>query len=339
MILTLGQDSPMLSSPTQSPVAAATHTTSGSPTVRFAYRGSGMPLFALMLKNMLLSLVTLGIYLAWAKTERRTYLWQNIEVHGHRLRYHGTGKELFFGYLKVVLGYLVFMGVPLAVGAIAGKTAGSITQVLLALALLPLIPFAIWGSRRYLLSRTSWRGVHMRLEGSGTEFAKTLGLGYLLTIVTFGFYAPIWFNRIHRVMVNASGIGTKSFDYRGEDKVAFRMGVKGFFLSIITLGIYSFWYQAELARFQIGNTWFDGAKGEIDITGGDMFKLTLLQIFGLTFSLGLAFPWIMTYSLQFMLERIRFAGPIDFAHIYQTTGSGSAAADGLADALDVGLGL
>ena len=32
-------------------------------------------------------------------------------------------------------------------------------------------------------------------------------------------------------------------------------------------------------------------------------------------------------------------GPIDFAHIYQAASSGNAAADGLADALDVGLAI
>ena len=65
--------------------------------------------------------------------------------------------------------------------------------------------------------------------------------------------------------------------------------------------------------------------------------LTLLQIFGLTFTLGLAFPWITAYTLRFMLERLRFVGHIDFSHIYQVDSQGSASADGLADALDVGL--
>lgn len=70
-----------------------------------------------------------------------------------------------------------------------------------------------------------------------------------------------------------------------------------------------------------------------------LFKLTLLQIFGITLSLGLAFPWITCYSLSFVLERMKLVGPIDFAHIYQADAQGSATEDGLADALDVGVGL
>ena len=37
------------------------------------------------------------------------------------------------------------------------------------------------------------------------------------------------------------------------------------------------------------------------------------------------------------MSRLRFVGPIDFARIYQANADGSATADGLADALDVGV--
>lgn len=306
---------------------------------RFGFRGEGLALFTLILKNMLLTLVTLGIYVPWAKTERRKYIWQNVEIAGHRLRYHGTGKELFIGYLKVALAYGAFVGLPLLVNWLAGKTTGIIVQVLLALGLVAVIPYAIWGARRYLLSRTSWRGVHFRLEGDANAYAKALIGGYLLTIVTLGFYAPYWMNRLYRLITEASALGTRRFEYRGSDKEAFRIMVKGLLLSIVTFGIYGFWYQANLFRFRLENTWFDGAHGETELKGTDMMMLTCIQVFGLVFSLGFAFPWIATYSLNYVLERTRFVGPIDFAHIYQAASSGNATADGLADALDVGLAI
>jgi uncharacterized membrane protein YjgN (DUF898 family) len=309
----------------------------------FAFVGSGAAFFALVIKNMLLSLVTLGIYLPWAKTERRQYLWQNIEIAGHRLRYHGTGKELFIGYLKVIAGYLVFVGAPILVGKVLGKVAGGVVQVGLFLAVLLLIPFAIWGSRRYLLSRTSWRGVRFRLgDGSGTEakrFARVFVVGYLFTILSLGLFGPIWANRMHAVLLNATALGTRSFEYRGEDKVVFKMTLKALPLILLTLGLYYFWYLAKLSRYQTENTWFDGARGDLEITGGEILQLVLLQILALTFSLGLAFPWVTTYSLRFYLARMRFVGPIRFAQIYQADSQGDASADGLADALDVGIAL
>ncbi len=306
---------------------------------RFAFRGEGLPLFTLILKNMLLTLVTLGVYVPWAKTERRKYIWQNVEIAGHRLRYHGTGKELFIGYLKVLAAYAVFIGLPMLVNWTAGKTTGIIVQIVLALGLVAVIPYAIWGARRYLLSRTSWRGVHFRLEGDPHAYAKALIGGYLLTIVTLGFYAPYWMNKLYRLMTEASALGTRNFEYRGGDKEAFRIMVRGMLFTILTFGIYSFWYQANLLRFRLENTWFDGAHGETDLKGSDLMMLTCIQVFGLVFSLGFAFPWIATYSLNYVLERTRFVGPIAFANIYQAASTGNATADGLADALDVGLAI
>jgi uncharacterized membrane protein YjgN (DUF898 family) len=306
---------------------------------RLAFRGEGLALFTLILKNMLLTLVTLGIYLPWAKTERRKYIWQNIDVAGHRLRYHGTGRELFIGYLKVAGAYAAFFLLPWGVTSVAGKTAGLIVQLTLLAGLIAVVPFAIWGAHRYLLSRTSWRGIHFRLEGKASRYAKEFVLGYLLAIVTLGLYGPVWMNRLHRLMTEATAIGTRQFAYSGEDKEAFRIGVKGVLLSLVTFGIYLFWYQAKLLRFRIENTQFDGARGQTDLTGTDLLMLTCIQVFGVTFSLGLAFPWIVAYTLGYVLERTRFVGPIDFAHIYQAASSGNATADGLADALDVGLAI
>ena len=315
----------------------------GAEVLNFAFMGSGGAFFALVVKNMLLSLMTLGLYLPWAKTSRRQYMWQNIEVAGHRLRYHGTGRELFVGYAKVVLGYLIFIATPIAATKLLGKPVGISLQVLLSLALVAVIPFAIWGSRRYLLSRTSWRGIRFRLaDGSGHEakrFAKTMVFGYLLTLVTLGLYGPIWTNRMHAIMTNATALGTQPFAYRGEDKVVFKLALKAIPLILITFGIYSFWYAAKLLRYQADNTWFDGAHGELHIRGGELFQLMLMQIFALTFTLGLAFPWVTTYSLRFYLSRLRFVGPIQFARIYQADSGGDASANGLADALDVGIAL
>lgn len=309
------------------------------PTHAFAFTGSGVAFFALVAKNMLLTLLTLGIFLPWAKTERRKYLWQNIEIAGHRLRYHGTGKELLVGYAKVVVAYLVFIGVSATAIKVLGPTLGFVVQVGLGIAVLALVPFAIWGSRRYLLSRTSYRGVRFGLERDAKPFAKLFFGGYLLTLLTLGIYAPIWMNRMHRMQLEATSIGTRAFVYRGADRVVFRMAIKYFLLSFVTFGLSLFWYQAALARYQIENTWLDGAHGKLELEGGELFSLFLLQLFATTLSLGLAFPWVATYTMRFYLARMTMVGPIDFARIYRAESSGDATADGLADALDVGIAL
>ena len=225
---------PPVSAASTSPLRPVT----GPPEVyRFRFHGQGGELFVLLLKNVLLTLVTLGIYAAWAKTERRQYTWNRLEVHGQRFLYTGTGKELFIGYLKVVGFYLAFILLAALVGAVAGQGPQAVVQGLLGIAVFVLVPFAIYWSRAYLLSRTQWRGIRFGLVNDVPTFAKTFFLGYLLTLITLGIYGPFWTTELRRIMTNNSRFGSEHFRYDGIGREVFWISVKGLVLSICTLGI------------------------------------------------------------------------------------------------------
>ncbi|MGH2399196.1 MAG: DUF898 family protein, partial [bacterium] len=78
-----------------------------------AFYGSGGTLFGIYLRNILLTLITLGVYYFWAKTRTRTYLVSQCEFERDRFAWHGTGKELFKGALR-----LLAVGLPIAFLAI-----------------------------------------------------------------------------------------------------------------------------------------------------------------------------------------------------------------------------
>lgn len=305
---------------------------------RFRFHGSGPALFVLILKNVLLTLLSAGLYAAWAKTNKRKFVWQNTEFHGQRLVYRGTGRELFVGYMKLLGGYALFLGVPLALGKVS-PWLGVGAQILFAFALLGIIPFAVYWSRAYLLSRTSWRGVTFALAPGARAFARTFIGGYALTLLTLGLYGPIWTNRIHAAFINRTSFGDARFQYDGSDAEVWRIAIKGFFLSILTCGIYYFWYLAEITRYRAEHTHFSGATGRSRLEGGQLFRLGLLYIFGTTLTLGLAFPWIVCHLMETVLGELSFEGQIDFAAIQRADASGSAAGDGLADVMDLGLSL
>lgn len=322
------------------PAAPATSgtVTGVQPVLHIGYRGTGGGLFALTAKNLLLTLLTLGIYWPWARTARRKYLWQNIDVGGHRLRYHGTGRELLLGYSKVALAYLVLIVVPMGIGQI-DQMAGFVAQGVGVLVLLLLIPAAIYGAARYQLSRTSLRGVRFGLDPGAREFWKKFMGGYALTVLSLGFYFPIWQNRLRAFMLKRMRYGSEPFDYDGADKQAFKIVMKGLLLSVLTLGMYFPWYTASVARFRTDHTQFQGVYFRLDLTGLDVLKIFLLSMFGTMLTLGIAFPWVFTWVMRTISSKIVLAGSVDFARVAQHATGGSAAADGLADALDVGLGL
>jgi uncharacterized membrane protein YjgN (DUF898 family) len=303
------------------------------------FHGSGTSFFLIFLKNVLLTLLTLGFYLAWAKTERRRYVWQNFEFHGQHFRYTGTGKELFKGYLVVALAYLIFIGSSQLAGLISAhlKTA---VEIALAIAIFVAIPSIIYRAHGYLYSRTNWRGIRFGLEPQNGAYSREFLLGYLFTILSFGLYLPIMNNRLHRIMMNNTRFGTLEFSYTGEDRIVWRMGVAAFFLSIVTLGLYYPWYLAKLMKYRGRRTRIGpGACLDYQINGHNLLWIFLLNVFGTTLTLGIAFPWITMYSLRYMARRIHVVGSIDFENIEQREGGAGAAADGFADALDIGLGV
>lgn len=72
------------------------------------YDGKTHELYKIYLLNLLLSILTLGLYHFWGKTRKRRYITSSFQLDGDRFEYTGYGKELFFGLLLgiVLLGIL-----------------------------------------------------------------------------------------------------------------------------------------------------------------------------------------------------------------------------------------
>lgn len=309
-----------------------------APVLALRYRADGTDFFGLILKNILLTLLTLGLYAPWAKTARRKFIWANIECDGQRLGYTGTGRELLFGYAKAGLIYVVLIALPALLVKLV-PTKGGILQIAGFIVLTCLVPFAIYWSRRYILSRTTYRGIRFGLTGSAVPYAKTFVTGYVLSIATLGLYVPVMTNRLRRHMINNTRFGTMPLSYDGADGTAFGISLKGVFLSVLSLGIYFPWFMAALTRFRLEHTRIGDARGHFALTGRDLMTIYLLNVFGTTLSLGVAFPWIATYTLQRLCAGISVVGAVNFSLAVQRLDTGSAAGQGLADVMGTDLGL
>jgi uncharacterized membrane protein YjgN (DUF898 family) len=87
--------------------ASAPAPASGPPARRISFHGNGLTLLGVYLVNLLLTLVTLGVYYFWARTRIRHYMLSQTEFESDRFAWHGTGKELFIGFLKLVVLFLI----------------------------------------------------------------------------------------------------------------------------------------------------------------------------------------------------------------------------------------
>lgn len=80
-------------------------------TTDFEYDGKTGQLYKIWIVNVLLSIITLGIYRFWAKTRVRKYTTSSFSLHGDRFEYTGSGKELFLGFLKALI-FLLIISIP-----------------------------------------------------------------------------------------------------------------------------------------------------------------------------------------------------------------------------------
>jgi len=125
-------------------------------TLRIAFTGSGSEYFRIWIVNLLLTLVTLGIYYPWAKVRRLRYFHGNTLVGGEPLGYHADPKKMLKGYALVSL-MLVLYSVAGKVNAIAGIVAFVLVMLIW--------PALLKSSMQFRLANTSWRGLRLRFAG------------------------------------------------------------------------------------------------------------------------------------------------------------------------------
>lgn len=153
----------------------------------FGFDGSWREFAPIAFTNLLLTLVTLGIYRFWAIRRERQYLWSRTRFIDDRLEWTGTGLELLIGSVIVLIGLGVpFLIVNFGVQALALRGYPGVAA-LVSLAMVVLVFYLVGVARfrmlRYRLGRTYWHGIRGGSDDQGFSYgllymAKT-ALGYL----------------------------------------------------------------------------------------------------------------------------------------------------------------
>lgn len=156
-------------------------------TSAFAFDGTWREFAPIAFTNLLLTIVTLGIYRFWAVARERRYFWSRSRFVDERLEWAGTGLELFIGFVLVgLLIFLPFFGINLLTQALVlrGHTvlAGLLTVGVIVM-IFYLYGVARFRALRYRLSRTRWRGIRGGSDHQGFRFGLSYmwktALGYL----------------------------------------------------------------------------------------------------------------------------------------------------------------
>lgn len=289
---------------------------------RIKFSGHGSDYFVLCFVNVLLSIITLGLYYPWAKVKMLKYLYQETELEGSRFSFNGTGKEIFIGFLKTfAILFVLYLGLFLSV------LSGNIYVILpfaafFILFLFLFIPLAVHGALRYRLSRTTWRSIHFGYRGNKWVLMGKFVGGFLLTIITLGIYGS-WFTiDLRKYIIGNIRFGSLRFAYKGSGIDYFLLNLVGILLSFITLGIYSFWYAKNLFEFYINNIEIEHGDKKYSIkstaSAGKIFLLFIGNLLLIVFTLGIASPVVTVRNIRFLFNNIELDSSINSSEIIQT---------------------
>lgn len=123
----------------------------------FEFTGKAGEYFGIWIVNLLLSIVTLGIYTAWAKVRRLRYFYGNTWLDGHNFEYHARPKQILIGRI-IVVGFL-------AVYSILAK----LVHPMFGLLIIPYLiayPWLINKSMNFNARMTTYRNVRLSFGGT-----------------------------------------------------------------------------------------------------------------------------------------------------------------------------
>lgn len=170
----------------------------------FQFTGSGGEYFRIWIVNIALTIVTLGIYSAWAKVRRLQYFYRNTRVAGSSFDYHGRPIAILKGR-AIAFGLLVIYN-------LAEKFDFRLA-ILVAIPIVIALPWMLRQSLRFRLHYSSWRGLRFAFHGPLSGAYVVFLLWPILTVVSLYLLGPMWHQRLKRYQHNHSVFGTTVFRF------------------------------------------------------------------------------------------------------------------------------
>lgn len=265
---------------------------------KFEFKATGGELFKSLVGGLLLTGVTMGLYYPWFLVRFQKLLLErtDLEVGEQRLRLTNTatGGALFKELIIVYLLSMVTFGIYL--------------------------PWGLVRLQRFQQEHTIAEGegviYRLRTHLTGGELFKAGFVAYLLTMITFGIYAPWMMVKmlslfVGRTQLEENGQPIGAFSFRSTGGELFKTFIVGYLLTMITLGIYGFWFQVKLTQFFARGTELTIAerrfRADYQGQGLELLKIGLLGYWLTMMTLGIYGFWFLAKLLRYQAAHFSFA--------------------------------
>ena len=211
----------------------------------FGFTGNGGEYFKIWIVNILLTLLTLGIYSAWATVRKRRYFYGNTVFDGASFEYMATPLMILKGRIIAIIALLVYFVVsrifpPLAI----------VLLLLLALG----TPWIIWKSMRFNARMSAYRNVRFGFSGKPAALYFIL-IGIPLIPVLIAILCGVAANLMPAMQMIFGGIAA---------------------VAIVSIYLVIPLIQARFAHYYVNHMAFGQGRFAADITSGTYYKTYLI---------------------------------------------------------------
>ena len=285
----------------------------------FEFSGNGWEFFKIWIVNTLLSIVTLGIYSAWAKVRNNRYMYSNLSVAGSSFKYHATPMMILRSRIVALVAFLIFFGLSQWSPAVSG---------LLGIGLFIAIPWIMVKSLQFRARMSSWRNIRFGFDGSVGEAFMVFFVWQLLGAITLGLLMPYALYKQTEYVLDNSRFGTSQFTLEpcaGDYVKIFFMAlgiiicaaIIGFLLGMISpiisvlISVCAYFFAFVFISVRIGNlimnswTLEDAAIGFESTMQESSYVLLVLKNSALTLiTLGFYYPAAMVNVARYRAEHL-----------------------------------
>ena len=325
------------------------------------FSGSAREYFGIWFVNLLLSIVTLGIYSAWAKVRTQRYFYGNTKLAGASFEYLANP-------IAILKGRLIAYAFVIALGLSARFSIGVYMALIAFLGLA--MPAILVLSLRFRARNSAWRGVTFGFdERVGAAYGPFLGWP-ILAYITASLLYPSMKMRQQQFVLEGHRFGSQSFSFQGtlgdywgpylamvgaaiagalvlgavtalgSDMAGSRQAGMIAFLVLFYVGFFALMIYM---RVRYANLFWDKARlgdhrFESTLRARDMLWLYASNAVVILCTIGLAVPWAMVRLARYRAEHFAIVANGSLEGFVADAGryTGAAGAE-LVDALDTGL--
>lgn len=175
----------------------------------FEFRGDGMEYFKIWIVNVLLTIVTLGIYSAWATVRNRRYFYSNTVLDNSSFSYLADPITILKGRIIAIVAFMAY-----SISASLFPPAA----IAIAVVFIFLFPFFLNKSLAFNHRMSAYKNIQFRFTASYGQAFMVMYVWPLLGMLSLGILYPLVFVKTNQYIIRNSSYGTTQFDFNATFK-------------------------------------------------------------------------------------------------------------------------